>query len=100
MEVEDQEFVAYEGEYEGEQRWTTRDRTITAKMDQYLNESDHRKVEIEDLELVLGPEGSEVDLICILMNMVCGEVKRGAFGPRGKDADLLIYDMGSIAQKP
>ena len=49
---------------------------------------------------MLGPEDSEVDLICILMNMVCGEVKRGAFGPRVKDADLLIYDLGSIAQKP
>ena len=69
-------------------------------MDQCLNESDNRKAEIEDLKLVLGPEDSEVDLICILMNMVCGEVKRGAFGPRGKDADLLICDMGSIAQKP
>ena len=46
MEVEDQEFVAHEKEYEEKHRWTARDRTITAKMDQCLNESDNRKVEI------------------------------------------------------
>ena len=44
------------------------DRTVIAKMEQYLNESDNMKVEIEELELLLGPEDSEVDLRSILMN--------------------------------
>ena len=35
MVVEDQEF-AYEGEY----RWTARDRVVIARMEQYLNESE------------------------------------------------------------
>ena len=63
MEVKDQEF-AYEGEY----RWTARDRVVIAKMEQYLNESDNMNVEIEELELLLGPEDSQFDLRHILMN--------------------------------
>ena len=43
-------------------------RTIIAKMEQYLNEGDIVKVEFEKLELLLGPEDSEVDFRCILMN--------------------------------
>ena len=67
-EVEDQEFGACEEECEGEHRWTARDRTTVAKMEQYLNESDNMKVEIGELELLLGPEDSEVDLVKKLMN--------------------------------
>ena len=44
------------------QRWTTR----TAVGMQYLNESDCMKLEIEELELQLGPEDSEVNLRHIL----------------------------------
>ena len=54
-EVEDQEF-------EGEHRWTARDRTVVARMEQYLNENDNMRVEIGELEFLLGPEDSEVDL--------------------------------------
>ena len=43
MEVEDQAFGAYGKEYEGEHRWTARDRTVIAKMEQYLNESDNMR---------------------------------------------------------
>ena len=53
-------------EYEGEHRWTARDGTVIAKMEQYLNEYDNMKVEIEELEFLLGPEDSEVDLKQIL----------------------------------
>ena len=45
-----------------------RDRTIVAKMEQHLNEGDNMKVEIEELELLLGSEESEVDLKFIVMN--------------------------------
>ena len=62
------EFGACEKEYEGEHRWTARDRTVITKMEQYLKESDNMKVEVEDLELLLGPEDSEVDIRYILMN--------------------------------
>ena len=61
-EVEDQESGSCEMEYEGEHRWTARDRTFIARMEQFLNENDNMKVEIEELELLLGPEDSEVDL--------------------------------------
>ena len=42
-------------------------------MEQYLNESDSMKVEVEELELLLGPEDSEVDLRDIFE--VCEEEK-------------------------
>ena len=61
-EREDQEYCSCGVEYGGEHRWTARDRTVIAKMEQYLNESDNMKEEIEELELLLGPEDSEVDL--------------------------------------
>ena len=57
--VEDQEFGGCGKEYEGEHRWTALERTIIAKMEQYMNESDNMKVEIEELELLLGPEDSQ-----------------------------------------
>ena len=48
--------------------WNARERTVIAKMEQYLNESDCMKLEIEELELLLGPEDSEVNLRYILRN--------------------------------
>ena len=66
MEVEDQEFGACEKEYEVEHRWTARDREVIAKVEQYLCESDNMKVEVVELELLFGPEDSEVELWYIL----------------------------------
>ena len=54
--------------YEGEHRWMARDRTVIATVEQNRNESDNMKVEIEELELLLGPEDSEVDLRFVVMN--------------------------------
>ena len=54
-EVEDQESGSCEMEYEGEQRFIER-------LEQYLNENDNMMVEIEELELLLGPEDLEVDV--------------------------------------
>ena len=48
MEVKDQESGSGEMEYEGEHRWTARGRTVIARMEQYLNENDNMKVEIEE----------------------------------------------------
>ena len=48
--------------------WNARDRTVIAKLEKYLNESDCLKLEIEELELLLGPEDSEVHLRHILRN--------------------------------
>ena len=64
--MEDQESGSCEMEYEGEHRWTARDRTVIARMEQYLNENDNMRVEIEELEFLLCPEDSEVDLRQIL----------------------------------
>ena len=50
MEVEDQESGACGKEYFGEYRWTVHDRTIIAKVEQYLNVSDSIKVDIEELD--------------------------------------------------
>ena len=63
-EVEDQESRSGEMEFEDEHRWTARDRTVIMKMEQYLN--DNMRVEIEELEFLLGPEDSGVDLRQIL----------------------------------
>ena len=48
--------------------WNACDRTVIAKMEQYLNDSDCMKLEIEELELLLGPEDSEVNLRHTLRN--------------------------------
>ena len=48
--------------------WTARERSVIANMEQYLNESDCMKLEIEALELPLGPEDSEFNLRYILRN--------------------------------
>ena len=60
--MEDQESGRYEKESEGENRWTARDRTVIAKMEQYLNKNDNMMVESEELVLLLGTEDTEVDL--------------------------------------
>ena len=65
-EVDDQESGSCELEYEGEHRWTARDRMVTARMEEYLNENDNMRVDIEELEFLLDPEDSEVDLRQIL----------------------------------
>ena len=57
-----------------EAAWNARERTATAKMEQYLNDSDCMKLEIEELELLFG-----LDLRYILMNarqnVVAGSLK-------------------------
>ena len=75
MEVEDQEFGACGQEYDGEHRWTARDGTVVAKMEQYLKESDNMKLEIVELELLLGQEHSYVEVRKILM---IAKVKKGS----------------------
>ena len=39
----DQESGRYEKEFEGQHRWNARDRTVIARMEQYLNEKDSMK---------------------------------------------------------
>ena len=61
--MEDQACCSCGMEYGGEHRWTARDRTVTARLEQYLNESDSVKVETEGLaHFLLGAEKSEVDI--------------------------------------
>ena len=51
-------FEEEQGHFEEEknQMWSARDRTIIAKTKQYLEESKRSKVEIEELESLLGPD--------------------------------------------
>ena len=49
-----------------DQMWSARERTIIAKTKQYLEESKSFKFEIEELENLLGPDGTEVDFRRIL----------------------------------
>ena len=42
--------------------WNARERTVIVRMEKYLKESDCLKLEIEELELLLGPEDTEVNL--------------------------------------
>ena len=65
-EAEDQENGSCEMELESEHGWTARDRTVIARVEQYLNENDNMRVEIEELESLLVSEDSEVDLRQIL----------------------------------
>ena len=49
-----------------DQMWSARDRTIIAKTNQYLEESKSLKVEIEELESLLGLGDTDVDFRRIL----------------------------------
>ena len=77
--VEDQEFGVCDKDYEDGHRWTAHDRTIIAKMEQYLNESDIVQVEVDEQELLRGPEDSENDLRFIVMNARTRKGRLGEF---------------------
>ena len=56
-------FEEEQGHFEVEdQIWSARDRTVTARTKRYLEVSQNIKVEIEELESLLGPDDSDVDL--------------------------------------
>ena len=60
-------FEEEQGNFEvEEQTWSARDRTIIAKTNQYLEERKSSKVEIEELESLLGPDDKDVDVRRIL----------------------------------
>ena len=48
--------------------WNARERTVIARIEQYLSASDFMKLEILELELLLGPGDSEVFSRCVLRN--------------------------------
>ena len=48
--------------------WSARERTVVARMENYLNKKDCLKLDIEELELLMGPEDSEVNVRYVLMN--------------------------------
>ena len=51
-----------QGQFEVEdQTWSARDRTVIARTKQYLEENKSFKVEVEELESLLGPDDSDVD---------------------------------------
>ena len=52
---------------EVDQVWNAPDRTVIARMEQYLEKSDSLKVEVYELESQLGPGDSEVDFKRILV---------------------------------
>ena len=58
---EEQELFVVE-----DQMWCARERTIIARTKQYLEESCSEKVEVEELEDLLGPDDVDVDFRRIL----------------------------------
>ena len=55
-------YTSFEREQEEEGRgWNARERTIIARMKQYLERSFSVKVRVEELECLLGPEDGDVD---------------------------------------
>ena len=63
------EETQWQKEMEVQRRnWSTRERKVIAALENHLDESDDMKVEIEELELLMGPEDSEVDQRFFLMN--------------------------------
>ena len=58
-----------------DRKWTYKEaagvsaeRKVIAKMEDYLNQHDNVKVEVEELELMMSPEDPEVNLRYVLMN--------------------------------
>ena len=49
-----------------DQTWSARERTVVARTKQYLEENKSFKVEVEELESLLGPDDSDVDFRRIL----------------------------------
>ena len=69
-EMEDKESGSYEKEFEGQHRWTARDGAVIARIEQHLNKSDSMRVEIDELESLLGQQTrSKRDPSC-----QCGEM--------------------------
>ena len=61
------EETQWQKEMEVQRRiWSTRERKVIAALENHLDESGDMKV--EELELLMSPEDSEVDLRYILMN--------------------------------
>ena len=55
-------FEEAQGHFEVEEEiWSARDRTVTARTKRYLEVSPNTKVEIEDLNSLLGPDDSDVE---------------------------------------
>ena len=48
--------------------WSARKRTVIARMETDRNKNNCLKLDIEELELLMGPQDSEVDLRYLLMN--------------------------------
>ena len=46
--------------------WSARERTVIAMMENYLDKSDDLRVEVRELEVLMSPEDSEVNMMCIL----------------------------------
>ena len=53
MEVDNQQKCSCGKEHGDEHRWTARDRVGNSRVEQYLDESDSLKVEVEELEPLL-----------------------------------------------
>ena len=60
-------FEEEQGHFEVEEQiWSARDRKVIARTKQYLEENKILKVEVEELESLLGPQDSDVDFRPIL----------------------------------
>ena len=55
----------WQADLEAQSIWSTRESRVIAGLKSYLDKGDDMKVEIEALELLMDPEGSEVDLLYI-----------------------------------
>ena len=89
-------FEEEQGHFEVEdQTRSVRDRTVIARTKRYLEESKISKVEVEDLESLLGPDDSDVDFRRILEEI---RDKRGyaifeTFSTDGPSAYLVVCCM-------
>ena len=72
--------------------WSARDRTIIAKTKQYLEESKSLKVEIEELESLLGLDDTDVDFSGILEEARDGKgcATRETFSSEGPSEFLVV----------
>ena len=75
------------------------DRTIIAKTKQYLEESESLKVEIEELESLLGPDDTDVDFRRILEE-ARGEKSSAIFETFNTDGPSEFLVVSSLGQAP
>ena len=75
--------------------WSVGERTVLAQMESYLDKSDEFRVEVRELELLMGPEESEVNLMYDATVWENGSILR-----RRSASTRVVIDLASLRGPP